>query len=72
MGIFDPVEVAKIAYTTSRACTNMVVTAIKNNVDFVMSSYIAQVSMVKTVRHKECAIAQKLEFDSVLVSSLLC
>ena len=68
MGIFDPVEVAKIAYTTSRACTNMVVTAIKNNVDFVMSSYIAQVNMVKTERHKEHAIARKLELDSVLIS----
>ena len=38
MGIFDPVELAKAAYTTSRASTNMVVNAIKNNADFVVSS----------------------------------
>ena len=56
MGSFDPVEVAKLVYTTSRACTN-IVTAIKNNVDFVMSSYSAQVNVVKTERHKEHAIA---------------
>ena len=29
MGIFDPVELAKAAYTASRASTNMVVNAIK-------------------------------------------
>ena len=68
MGICDPVEVAKIAYIPSRACTNMIVTAIKENVDFVMSNYITQVSLVKTERHKDRAIAQKLELDSVLVS----
>ena len=38
MGIFDPVELANVAYTTSRACTNMAVNAIKNNADFVVSS----------------------------------
>ena len=37
MGIFDPVELAKAAYTTSRASTNKVVNAIKNNADFVVS-----------------------------------
>ena len=42
MGIFDPVELAKAAYTTSRASTNMLVNSIKNNADFVVSSHCAE------------------------------
>ena len=68
MSIFDPVELANVAYTTSRACTNMVVDAIKNNADFVVSSYSANVRSVKTEKHKELAMMQTMECDSVLVS----
>eukprot|EP00731_Ephydatia_muelleri_P028196 Em0019g1069a len=68
MGIFDPVELANVAYTTSRACTNLVVDAIKNNADFVVSSYSANVRSVKTEKHKELAMMQTMECDSVLVS----
>ena len=68
MGIFDPVELANVAYTTSRACTNLVVDAIKNNADFVVSSYSVNVRSVKTEKHKELAMMQTMECDSVLVS----
>ena len=68
MGIFDPVELENVAYTTSRACTNMVVDAIKNNADFVVSSYSAHVRSVKTEKHKELAMVQTMKCDSVLVS----
>ena len=68
MSIFDPVELAKVAYTTSRACTNMVVNSIKNNADFVVSSYSAHVREVKTEKHQELAMVQNVEHDSVLVS----
>ena len=68
IGIFDPVELTKVAYTTSRACTNMFVNAIKNNADFVVSSYSAHVRMVKTEKLQELAMVQKVERDSVLVS----
>ena len=53
---------------SQRACTSMVVTAIKNNIDFVVCRYSAQASMVKTQGHHEHAIAHEVEFDSVLVS----
>ena len=61
MGIFDPVELAKAAYTTSRASTNMVVNAIKNNADFVVSSHSVHIRMVKTEKHKELAMVQKVK-----------
>ena len=68
MSIFDPVELAKVAYTTSRACTNMVVNSIKNNADFVVSSYSAHVREVKTEKHQKLAMVQNVEHNSVLVS----
>ena len=71
MGIFDPVELTKVAYTTmttSRQCSNTVMDAIKNNADFMVSSYSAHVRMVKTEKHQELGMVQKKECDSVLVS----
>ena len=64
MGIFEPVELANVAYTTSRACTHMVVSAIKNNADFTVS----YVRMVKTEKHQGLAMVQNMECDSVQVS----
>ena len=57
-----------MACTTSKACTHMVVEAIKNNADFVVSSYSAHVRSVKTAKHKELAMVQTMEWDSELVT----
>ena len=65
MGIFDSVELANVA-TTSRACTNLVVDAIKNNADFVVSSYSVNIRSVKTEKHKELAMMQTMECDSAV------
>ena len=67
MGIFDPVELAKAAYITSRASTSMVVNAIKNNADFVVSSHSAHIRMVKLRNTRNLLWVQKVECDSVLV-----
>ena len=45
----------------------MVVNAIKNNADFVVISHSAHIRMVKTEKHQELAVVQKVECDSVLV-----
>ena len=60
-------ELAKAAYTTSRDSSNMVVNAIKNNADFVVSIHSAHIRMVKTEKHQELAVVQKVECDSVLI-----
>ena len=41
---------------------------LKTKADFVVRSYSAHVRLVKTEKHNELAMVQKMECDSVLVS----
>ena len=68
MGVNDPVETARTAFITSRACTDVIVTAIKGKGDFSVYDHLQQMTQAKKEMTPEIKGFQEDKLTSVLAS----
>ena len=68
MGVNDPVETARTAFITSRACTDVTVAAIKGKGDFSVYDHLQQMTQAKKEMTLEIKGFQEDKLTSILAS----
>ncbi|KAL5493238.1 hypothetical protein EMCRGX_G014385 [Ephydatia muelleri] len=68
MGVNDPVEAARTAFITSRAYTDVIVTAIKDKGDFSVYDHLQQMTQAKKEMNHEIKGFQEDSLTSILTS----
>ena len=68
MGVNDPVEAARAAFVTSRACTDVIVTAIKGKGDFSVHDHLQPMAQAKKEMSHEIKGFQEEKITSILTS----
>ena len=66
MGVNYPVETARTAFITSRACTDVIVTAIKGKGDFSIYDHLQQMTQAKKEMTLEIKGFQEDTLNSIL------